>query len=103
MTTCSAHRDETGAVLDCSCDVLKREEPVCETCELAAKFRGTEQCVACFVATCLVEDPDFLSFANRIYRGDSAWLAELNAEWTRQQQALVSSGPVPNLRVRQAS
>jgi hypothetical protein len=46
--------------------------------------------LACGVAVALVEDPGYLEFARRLYKDDSAWLAQLNREWARQSQALAS-------------
>ena len=76
---------------------------LCHTCQEAEPFAGWDDCLACGVATMLVEDPEYISFANRVFRDDVEWLRDLNAEWTRQAGALAVSGPVPNLRVRQAS
>jgi hypothetical protein len=35
-------------------------------------------------------DPGYLEFARRLYKDDSAWLAQLNREWARQESALAS-------------
>lgn len=99
---CCSHRDETGAVLDCRCDELNEREPVCETCAMAAPFRGWDSCLRCGVAALLVEDRDYIRFANRVFRDDVKWLAELNAEWTRQEAALANA-PYIRLTLRQAS
>jgi hypothetical protein len=62
----------------------------CRNCQNAAPFEGWDDCLACGVACALVEDPDYINFARRLYKDDSAWLAQLNREWARQSQALAS-------------
>jgi hypothetical protein len=62
----------------------------CRNCTNAECFEGWDDCLACGVAIALVEDPGYLEFARRLYKDDSAWLAQLNREWARQSQALAS-------------
>lgn len=73
----------------------------CRTCSLAPCFAGWDDCLACGVASTLIEDPDYINFARKLYADDSAWLRELEAEWARQVGAFASA-PI-NFRVRQAS
>jgi hypothetical protein len=60
----------------------------CRNCTNAECFSGWDECLACGVAIALVEDPDYINFARRLYKDDSQWLAKLNNEWKRQASAL---------------
>lgn len=66
-------------------------EYTCETCHQAPCFPGFDDCLKCAVATCLVEDPQYLDFARRTFAHDAAWLAQFEAEWKRQADALAAA------------
>jgi hypothetical protein len=66
----------------------------CRTCGLAPAFHGWSECLACGVAECLVEQPEYLDFARRVFADQTEWLAQLEAEWTRQASALAATGQV---------
>jgi hypothetical protein len=92
--TCSLPQGCGGTVDECDCaEQIAREEREavkCANCGEAEPFHGWSDCLACGVAVALVEDPGYLEFARRLYKDDSAWLAQLNREWARQSQALAS-------------
>lgn len=60
----------------------------CDTCGLAAPYKGWDSCLACGVASCLQEQPDYLAFARRVYVSEPEWLSGLEREWNRQLSAL---------------
>jgi hypothetical protein len=88
--TCSLPQSCGGTVDECDCAEQIAREVKCANCGEAEPFHGWDDCLACGVAVALVEDPGYLAFANRLYKDDSAWLAQLNREWARQSQALAS-------------
>jgi len=59
----------------------------CPTCQLEPIYEGFEHCLKCEVAGALVEDPDYINFARRVYAG-TEWLAGVEREWQRQASAL---------------
>jgi hypothetical protein len=88
--TCSLPQGCGGTVDECDCAEQIAREVKCSNCGEAEPFHGWDDCLACGVAICLVEDPDYINWARKCYAADSAWLAQLNREWARQSQALAS-------------
>lgn len=60
----------------------------CRNCNLAPPFKGWDECLPCGTAIALVEDPDYIELARRLYADDPVELARLEAEWARQSSAL---------------
>ena len=98
---CCHYRDETGAVLDCSCDNAEREI-LCHTCRLESPYQGWDECLRCGIASSLAEDPDYIHWAEKTYADQPEWLAPVRREWDRQAIALANA-PYIRLTVRQAS
>lgn len=63
----------------------------CRNCGEAAPFDGQDDCLKCFVAYLLQEEPDAIYDLRRQFAG-SYWLGQVEAEWERQCSALVVSG-----------
>jgi hypothetical protein len=68
----------------------------CRNCHEAEQFHGWDECLACGVAECLVEQPEYLDFARRVFADQSEWLAQLETEWARQSSALAA---FPEMRI----
>lgn len=63
----------------------------CRNCGEAEPFDGQDDCLKCFTAYLLHEDPDAIYDLRRQYAG-SYWLGQIDAEIERQSSALLSSG-----------
>jgi hypothetical protein len=64
----------------------------CINCREAEAFHGWDDCLKCGVAVALVEDPDYINLARRLYADQREWLKQLEAEWARQASALLAAG-----------
>jgi hypothetical protein len=64
------------------------KEFTCRNCHEAPPFHGWDDCLECGVASALIEQPEYLEFAKRTFTDQPKWLAQLEAEWTRQAAAL---------------
>ncbi len=62
----------------------------CLTCHEAPVFTGFDDCVACGVAF-LLTDPTQLALIRKLHAG-TPWLAQLNAEVSRQLGATLPAG-----------
>jgi hypothetical protein len=62
----------------------------CRNCGENPPFHGWDECLECGVAGMLIEQPEYLAFARRVFADEPKWLVQLEAEWVRQASALPS-------------
>ncbi len=65
----------------------------CTSCGEEPQFEGGDDCLACFVAYALLEDPNQIESARKLFPG-TTYLARIEAEVSRQTCTPIACGSI---------